>query len=78
MMSPTSRPQLSGKSPWEFACAWYDEEAMVWAVQKMLEIPADVQSREFALWLTIQYRIAMSKGITMGLEYRASQTSNEE
>lgn len=62
------------KSPFEIAEDWYKQDEIYEALKKAGtdafgacdEIPSDVKSREFANWLTTQYRLAMSKGILMG------------
>lgn len=68
-------PLIEGKSPWDFVCEWYDVESVHSHLNATdphrttkyeLEIPPDVRSREFAEWLTHQYRLAMNKGIQIG------------
>lgn len=59
---------------WRFACQWYTEDEIFRSIQNGLKvtspvsekIPTDVRSREFAKWLTDQYRLAMNKGIQIG------------
>lgn len=51
------------KTAWEIAEAWYTEEAIYNSINR---VPTDVTSREFARWLTHQYRLAMAKGIQLG------------
>lgn len=75
---------LGGKTPWEFACEWYTPGEIAWSIARAKngfggfviedakKIPADVYSQEFAEWLTNQYRLAMTKGIEIGLR---SQTN---
>lgn len=70
---------IEGKTSWEFACSWYKEDEIARALQPKPpgsftfttkawdEIPTDVRSPEFAKWLTHQYRLAMTKGIDLGL-----------
>jgi hypothetical protein len=60
-------------TPWEIAEAWYSEEEIVHSIARQRRadfdgdcIPTDVFGREFAQWLTHQYRLAMSKGIQLG------------
>lgn len=63
-------------SAWEFACNWYRPDeiersiASDFATSDPLtvsrRVPTDVQSREFAVWLCEQYRLAMNKGIQIG------------
>lgn len=69
---------LGDKTPWEFACGWYIVDEIHRSIQNRhlsgfvrTEIPSDIESREFAEWLTDQYRLAMRKGIEIGL--RASR-----
>lgn len=57
--------------PWEFACKWYGVDEIYSAINRerrfrqasdLPPVPEDVHSREFAEWLTEQYRLAMRKG----------------
>jgi hypothetical protein len=57
--------------PWEFVCGWYNADDIHQALTRnesdrmpgdLPAVPADVYSREFAEWLTDQYRLAMRKG----------------
>jgi hypothetical protein len=63
-------------NPWLFACEWYKIEH----VHKKINIrnrhgefgsekavPVDVKSREFAEWLTNEYRLAMQKGAELAI-----------
>lgn len=68
-------PACSLPSPWDFACGWYQPDEIYRAINRLREpltgdrskqIPEDVTSREFAEWLTHQYRLAMNKGIEIG------------
>lgn len=66
--------QLAGKTPWEFACNWYSPDEIAHSIARArkgfamnAKIPTDVYSQEFADWLTEQYRLAMAKGIQIGL-----------
>ena len=67
-----TEPQTT--SDWEFACNWYKPDEIERAIQQSGgksfgawdKIPADVTSREFAVWLCDQYRLAMNKGIQIG------------
>ena len=63
------------RTPWQIAEKWYSEQEISEAIannrkrvaEGMTEhIPHDVQSEEFAKWLTHQYRLAMAKGIQLG------------
>ena len=62
------------RTPWEIAQSWYGAEDIHRAIQcsgsgefgAWSQIPANVKSREFAEWLTEQYRLAMAKGIQLG------------
>lgn len=58
---------IEGKTPWEFACDWYKVEDIHYECSKR-EMPSDVRSREFAEWMTDQYRLAMNRGITIAHE----------
>jgi hypothetical protein len=60
--------------PWEFACEWYGVDEIHYAIKRenrlkqvgdLPPVPKDVESREFAEWLTNQYRLAMRKGAEM-------------
>ena len=59
---------------WDFVCGWYRPHEVEQAIQESGgrgygawdKIPTDVFSREFAEWLTHQYRLAMNKGIQIG------------
>lgn len=57
------------KNPWLFACQWYkvDEIHHGITTAKELVIPTDVNSREFAVWLTDEYRLAMRKGAELAI-----------
>ena len=62
------------ETPWEIAEGWYDEDQIFRAIERSgsddvgswEKIPTDVHSREFARWLTHQYRLAMAKGVQLG------------
>lgn len=59
------------RTPWEIAVELYKPDQVWNGIQKLSgktlkEIPADVYSREFADWLTEQYRLAMAKGVQLG------------
>lgn len=74
---------VNGKSAWEFACDWYKPGEIAWSIARSrsgfgsfkiensagnsAKIPTDVYSQEFAEWLTEQYRLAMAKGIEIGI-----------
>lgn len=52
------------RNAWEFACGWYMPAEVEAAIKRKVAIvPKDVDSPEFAAWLTDQYRLAMAKGI---------------
>lgn len=71
---PARTETLNGKTPWEFACEWYRLDDICNSVRrrKLLDdsdpsyIPSEIDSIEFAEWLTLQYRLAMAKGIEIG------------
>lgn len=54
---------IEGKTPQDFAQAWYQPDAIHAATQYNDEIPTDVHSREFAEWLANQCIMAMVKGM---------------
>ncbi len=67
------REQIAAdKSPWQFACDWYDVDSIHRELQRLRKgeryrlIPSDHESREFAEWLANEYRLAMNKGIQIG------------
>jgi len=73
---------IEGKTPWEFACAWYTPDeierslAECWRPSVASDPskncpPENVRSREFAEWLCDQYRLAMNKGIQIGVARHA-------
>jgi len=61
---------IHGETPWEFAEKWYSTDSIHRELCRKSrdEIPNDITSYEFAEWLTLQYRLAMSKGIQIGRE----------
>lgn len=61
-------PEHEIENPWGFACKWYRAEVIEAAIRDNAEIPLDVKSREFAVWMTRQYCLAMAKGIELGWE----------
>ena len=65
------------KTAFEIARDWYDADSIHRSINRtglpgafgaVEPIPRDVQSKEFAEWLTRQYRLAMVKGIQLGRE----------
>lgn len=62
------------KTPWEIAEGWYEVDDVYRSLQRagtdsfgaLDKVPSNVQSREFAAWLTHQYRLAMAKGVQLG------------
>lgn len=75
--------RLEGKTPWEFACGWYTPDEIERCIANRHRtgfgepnsraIPSDIESRAFAEWLCHQYRLAMNKGITIGLSAHAAR-----
>jgi hypothetical protein len=64
------------RRPWAFACKWYSVDEVFNAINRenrfrqvgdVPKVPADVTSREFAEWLTGQYRLAMRKGAELAV-----------
>jgi len=55
------------RTDWEKACDWYRVDNVAHAIKSESgdEIPTDVRSREFAVWLTNEYRLAMAKGMQL-------------
>jgi hypothetical protein len=78
-----TKDPLEGKTPWEFARAWYKPDEIEHAIAGsrkptshfggLPQIPSDIYSREFAEWLTDQYRLAMVKGIELGQRSQLSR-----
>lgn len=69
------RGLLNGKTPWEFACEWYTPDEIAQSIRyrhhsdsSSLKIPTDIDSQAFAEWLSEQYRLAMAKGIQIGID----------
>lgn len=71
-MTKTERHRAA--SDWDFVCEWYREDVIAAAIRRSLDpplpapanqIPKDVTSTEFAVWLTHQYRLAMKKGMEL-------------
>ena len=59
----------SRRTPWEIAEAWYIAEQTHDCIVRHTcrsPIPSDTQSKEFAEWLTHEYRLAMAKGVQLG------------
>lgn len=60
---------VEGKTAWEFACDWYTPDQVASSIRnnlRLIVMPCDVGSTDFAEWLTEQYRLAMAKGIELG------------
>jgi len=64
------------RRPWDFVCKWYgvDEihnsitrSRLLRSVGDLPQVPEDVYSREFAEFLTEQYRLAMRKGAELAV-----------
>ena len=66
------------ESAFDFASRWYNADSVYSYIQRQHDgrpftmdqpdpMPVNVKSREFANWLTNQYRLAMAKGIEIGL-----------
>ena len=66
------------ESAFDFASRWYNADSVYGYIQRQYNgrpftldepnsMPLNVWSREFANWLTNQYRLAMAKGIEIGL-----------
>lgn len=66
---------IDGKTPWVFACGWYTPDEVERCIAnegkpgfaKLNPVPRDVESREVAEWMADQYRLAMRKGIELGI-----------
>lgn len=66
---------MSIVNAFQFASNWYHPDEIYRSIQRSVNtpradryqnIPHDVHSREFAEWLTNEYRLAMAKGIEIG------------
>ncbi len=74
--APTGTPveclvghRVPRRSPWDIAESWYTIPDVAACVRRHdANIPNDVQSEQFARWLTHEYRLAMAKGIQLGRE----------
>lgn len=63
-------------TPIEFARQWYTVDQIEASIRRRCSalhpegsrMPEDVYSREFAEWLTLQYQLAMAKGIKLERE----------
>ena len=58
-------PTIQGKPLWEFAVEWYSDDEIKRSVAVNTEIPTDVRSKLFGLWLAHEYRLAMRKGLEL-------------
>ncbi len=62
------------RTPFEIAESWYNEDQIHSSIIRCRDlkgpssekVPTDVHSKEFARWLTTQYRLAMAKGVQLG------------
>lgn len=57
------------RTPWEIAENWYNADQIHHCIlneQRLMSIPTDTKSREFAEWLTHECRLAMAKGVQLG------------
>lgn len=58
------------KTPWEIAENWYGVDDIHNCLKNPRTAnsmpPQDTTSREFAAWMTHQYRLAMAKGVQLG------------
>ena len=69
--------RINGKTTWDFACAWYGQNTIARGIHlsKGMEnaVPRNVDSPEFAEWMTEQYRLAMNKGLELGYQAGMSE-----
>lgn len=70
---PPRAGHFNKKTPSQIASEWYTVDEvhrclLAVAPERVMSeaVPIDVTSREFAEWLTNQYRLAMAKGIQLG------------
>jgi hypothetical protein len=65
-------------SIWQFCCDWYGSDEIYNSINRRVSpvvVPKDVRSREFAEWMEDQYRLAMRKGIELGMEWGRQRES---
>ncbi|MDO8473562.1 MAG: hypothetical protein Q7T05_07075 [Dehalococcoidia bacterium] len=62
---PLLLSEVPTNNSWKTAEEWYKENLIAEQL-KIADVPTDVRSPEFAAWLTLQYRLAMAKGIQLG------------
>lgn len=67
-----------GETPFEFAEKWYTAEATHRYMRTSEDVPTDVRSFEFAEWMTTNMRLAMAKGINIGMEMERTKLMNLE
>lgn len=76
-MSDLAKPKTASRTPFEIARNWYSADDIERCIHRqrfpaacygIAKVPEDIYSREFAEWLTDQYRLAMAKGIQLGRE----------
>jgi hypothetical protein len=76
------------KNPWLFACQWYKVDDVHSSITRAglstfgepIPVQKDVSSREFAEFLTDQYRLAMRKGAELAISemMEAKEVRNED
>ncbi len=59
---------MISETPFEFAEKWYSVPQTHNYMTTHEDVPTDVRSLEFAEWLTTNMRLAMAKGINIGVE----------
>ena len=72
----TETIKVAGKTPYEFACDWYQPSQIALSMARMQangDARANIPSPSnpaFAEWLAEEYRLAMRKGIELGWNAR--------
>ena len=67
-----------GETPFEFAEKWYNVPQTHRYMTTNEDVPTDVRSFEFAEWMTTNLRLAMSKGICIGMEMERTRIAKQE
>lgn len=74
------RGRLEGKTPWEFACGWYSPDEIERCIAgnrsefgQWNNPPEDIHGRKFAEWMAHEYRLAMRKGIEIGIVHASME-----
>lgn len=79
LAGPVADTTQRRRTAWDFVCEWYRSEQIHHSINAIHGpyIPQDVKSKEFAEFLTDQYRLAMAKGIQIGKEWDKYQQKGD-